>query len=183
MALFKKYYPTSYLPKSSPNSIARRIIFKNGRMTASKLLSRLKKLEIDSKIDVRDSEYVWCIGKIKAVMQFSCSPKYIYVHYEGVDKVFDEYFSEGSDRIAPLGFYTNRNDIPRYILNSSGNSRLGLIVSSIDEMNRVNDRIANNGSSQYQRAMEAFFLNESLPLFTDISTDPVEIDLNSQYEE
>ena len=154
-------------------------------MPASILLSRLKNFDVDSKIDVRDTEYVWCIGRIKAVVSFPRSPKYIYVHYEGWDKIFDEYFSEHSERIAPLGFFTNRKDIPRYILSGNGNCRLGLIVSSAEEMDRVNESIQNSGGSRYQRAIEALVSSQSIPLFlNDTNIDPENgIDLNSQNEE
>lgn len=36
------------------------------------------------------------------------------IHYEGWSRKYDELLSEDSCRLAPKGFYTNREDIPRY---------------------------------------------------------------------
>ena len=38
---------------------------------------------------------------------------YLYIHYLGWDKSYDEVIPENSVRLAPLGFYTSKN-IPRY---------------------------------------------------------------------
>ena len=36
------------------------------------------------------------------------------IHYDGWSRKYDELLSEDSFRLAPKGFYTNREDIPRY---------------------------------------------------------------------
>ena len=66
------------------------------------------------KIDVRDSDYVWCTGRIyRTVNKFQEKKvKRMIVKYDKSSK--KEEFPENSPRIAPLGFYTNRKDIPRY---------------------------------------------------------------------
>ena len=38
----------------------------------------------------------------------------IAVHYEGWNKYYDEFLPLSSPRLAPLGYYTNREDIPKY---------------------------------------------------------------------
>lgn len=39
------------------------------------------------------------------------------IHYQGWNKIYDEILDVSSPRLAPLGFYTAREDIPRYALN------------------------------------------------------------------
>lgn len=38
----------------------------------------------------------------------------LYIHYDGWSRKYDEYLYIDSSRVAPLGFYSNRTDIPRY---------------------------------------------------------------------
>lgn len=38
----------------------------------------------------------------------------ILVHYDGWSRKYDEVLSVDSRRVAPMGLYTNRTDIPRY---------------------------------------------------------------------
>lgn len=42
--------------------------------------------------------------------------------------MYDEYISVDSPRLAPVGFFTGRNDIPRYLLNGNGNCRFAYVV-------------------------------------------------------
>mmetsp|Transcript_9972 Transcript_9972/g.7502 ORF Transcript_9972/g.7502 Transcript_9972/m.7502 type:complete len:106 (+) Transcript_9972:939-1256(+) len=37
-----------------------------------------------------------------------------YIYYEGWNRKYDEYIYKSSGRLAPLGTYTNRTDIPKY---------------------------------------------------------------------
>lgn len=39
------------------------------------------------------------------------------IHYEGWNNWYDEFLPIDSDRIARLGFYTTRDDIPKYKMN------------------------------------------------------------------
>ena len=74
----------------------------------------VKEVKAGDKLDVRDTEYVWC----KAVVELKIISKkrkpLLYVHYEGWNRKYDEYLYIDSPRIAPFGFYTSRNDIPKY---------------------------------------------------------------------
>ena len=45
------------------------------------------------------------------------------IHYEGWNMWYDEFLPLNSPRVARLGFYTSRNDIPKYKMNHvSGSS-------------------------------------------------------------
>lgn len=52
------------------------------------------------------------------------------VHYEGWNKYYDEIIKQTSPRLAPLGTYTSRLDIPKYHLKND-NSMVGVIVNRI----------------------------------------------------
>jgi hypothetical protein len=54
------------------------------------------------------------------------------VHYEGWNKYYDEIIKQSSPRLAPLGTYSNRRDIPKYQLKSE-NSMVGIIINRIIE--------------------------------------------------
>jgi hypothetical protein len=41
------------------------------------------------------------------------------IHYQGWNKIYDEILELSSPRLAPLGYFTSREDIPRYALNEN----------------------------------------------------------------
>lgn len=43
----------------------------------------------------------------------------ILVHFEGWNEIYDEVINSKSQRLAPYNFFSERNDIPRYKLNSN----------------------------------------------------------------
>lgn len=47
---------------------------------------------------------------------------------KGWSPLYDEYILSDSPRLAPLHFNTGRHDIPRYLLNRLGNSRVAPVV-------------------------------------------------------
>lgn len=65
-------------------------------------------------VDIRDQDYVWCSGKIlKTANRYQERKiKYAMVKYDKSTK--KEEIPEGSPRLAPKGFFTEREDIPRY---------------------------------------------------------------------
>ena len=71
-------------------------------------------LKVGNKLDVRDTEHIWCIATIEQIIRKKFKTPLVYVHYEGWSRVYDEYLSFDSPRLAPLGFFTERKDIPRY---------------------------------------------------------------------
>lgn len=78
------------------------------------LTFRLNEFEAGTRIDVRDTDYVWCTGRIYRTVNKlqEKKMKWMIVKYDKFNK--KEEFPENSPRIAPLGFYTARKDIPRY---------------------------------------------------------------------
>ena len=66
------------------------------------------------KLDVCDTEYIWCKATVELVIRSACRKDLLYLHYEGWNRKYDEYMYIDSHRISPLGLYTNRGDIPVY---------------------------------------------------------------------
>lgn len=68
------------------------------------------------KIDVRDTEYIWCRAVIKEVYDSHCSQTTsILIHYIGWNPIYDEIIqTKNSDRLAKAGFYTGRTELPHY---------------------------------------------------------------------
>ena len=65
-------------------------------------------------MDVRNLDYVWCKGRVvRTINKYHDKKiKYYIVKYDKNKK--REEFSETSPRLAPIGFYTLRDDIPKY---------------------------------------------------------------------
>lgn len=73
-------------------------------------LSRRKvsSVEIEQKIDVLDTENIWCIGIVKQIHQDQVHGIIVKIHYQGWSEVYDEYICLNSPRLASLGFVTSR---------------------------------------------------------------------------
>jgi hypothetical protein len=85
--------------------------------------------EIDQKYDIKDTENIWCVGIVKDIIKNENHSDTLFVHYLGWDEIYDEYICANSDRIAPLGMFTKRRDIPRYsIHNPNGNMMMSFII-------------------------------------------------------
>jgi hypothetical protein len=78
-------------------------------------------VEVGDQIDVRDTDYIWCVGTVKMVIESIGNDPILAVHYEGWNMWYDEFLPIGSPRIARLGFYTNRDDIPKYKMRQEAN--------------------------------------------------------------
>jgi hypothetical protein len=89
-------------------------------------------VEVGEKVDVRDTEYIWLNGTIKSKIECAGRDTLVIVHYEGWNSYYDEVIKLNSPRLAPMGTYTNRKDIPKYQLKSE-NSMVGIIVNRIQE--------------------------------------------------
>jgi len=74
----------------------------------------MDKIEVGEKIDVRDTDYIWCTGEVKMVIESIGKEPILAIHYDGWNRWYDEFLPLSSPRIARLGFYTNRDDIPKY---------------------------------------------------------------------
>lgn len=71
-------------------------------------------LEAGMVVDIRDPDYVWCTGKvIKTTNKYHEKKiKYAIIKYDKGNK--KEEIPEGSQRIATKGFFTAREDLPKY---------------------------------------------------------------------
>jgi hypothetical protein len=58
------------------------------------------------KVDVRDTEHIWCVGQIELKICTQNRQALLYIHYEGWNRKYDEYIFVNSDRLAPHGTYT-----------------------------------------------------------------------------
>jgi hypothetical protein len=86
-------------------------------------------------LDVRDTEYIWCRGTIKMKIETPNRDPLIIVHYEGWNRYYDEVLPINSNRIAPAGLYSAREDIPRYQLKTE-NSMQGQIINRISSISQ-----------------------------------------------
>jgi len=91
---------------------------------------KLENVEPGTKVDVRDTEYIWCEGTVKIKVECPNRDPLLVVHYEGWNKYYDEIIKQTSPRLAPHGTYTKRKDLPRYLLKSD-NSMVGVIVNRV----------------------------------------------------
>lgn len=90
------------------------------------ILSKIVKA--GEKVDVRDTEYIWCSGVIELKITTLNRLPLLYIHYEGWNRKYDEYIYSNSDRLAPGGTYTSRSDIPHYHMNPYSNVMQASIV-------------------------------------------------------
>jgi len=92
---------------------------------------------VGEKIDVRDTDYIWCIGEVKMIVESINNVPVVAVHYEGWNMWYDEFLPLNSPRLARLGFYTARDDIPKYKMkneNTKGQMQ-AFIVNRIPQAN------------------------------------------------
>ena len=75
---------------------------------------KVQSVKPGDKVDVNDTENIWCRATVELVVKTQNRQNLLYLHYEGWNRKYDEYIYQDSHRIAPLGFYTNRGDIPIY---------------------------------------------------------------------
>ena len=75
---------------------------------------RVKSVKPGEKLDVCDTEFIWCKATVELVIKSHNRRELLYVHYEGWNRKYDEYIYIDSHRVAPLGVYTGRRDIPVY---------------------------------------------------------------------
>ena len=75
---------------------------------------------------MRDTEFIWCVSEV--IEKFENSIK---VHYLGWNSYYDEQISLDSPRVANLGFYTMRNNIPMYKFDESKKNKMDSYVSHV----------------------------------------------------
>lgn len=76
--------------------------------------TKLKVVKVGDRIDACDTENIWCRATVELIIKAPNRKDLLYVHYEGWNRKYDEYIYSDSHRIAPLGVYTGRQDIPIY---------------------------------------------------------------------
>ena len=87
----------------------------------------LKEVKPGDKIDACDTEYIWCKATVELVIKTANHKDLLYIHYEGWNRKYDEYIYIDSHRLAPLGIYTGRQDIPVYrMMSNNGASGNGM---------------------------------------------------------
>ena len=59
------------------------------------------------------------------------------IHYDDWNRYYDEFLPMSSPRLARLGFYTSRDDIPKYKMKSIGNNSSGKNQMQAFIVNRV----------------------------------------------
>ena len=69
---------------------------------------RIKAFTPGMKLDVCDTENIWCPAKILQVIK-SNSNISVLIHYEGWSSKFDELINSNSDRLAPAGLITSKD--------------------------------------------------------------------------
>ena len=79
-------------------------------------------LAIGDEVDIRDSEYIWCKGVIKMIIESAKREPVLFVHYKCFDESKDEALHKNSARLAKKGAFTSRTDIPRYRFERQGDS-------------------------------------------------------------
>lgn len=122
----------------------------------------VKTIKIGEKIDVRDTEFIWCTGNVEKILKskYNCADLF-YIHYDGWSRCYDEYIPADSDRLAPKEFYTSRNDIPKYTRHEGPDERVyGNVVEGGNDAanqnrNEVNDGEVNNNEREPQENLGA----------------------------
>ena len=88
-------------------------------------------LKIGVKVDIRDTELIWCKGEIKDIYYKKDNEvEAVLVHYTQWHKMYDEVIYFPSSRIAPLDFFTNRADISCYTLHQQEDNMRGIVNSA-----------------------------------------------------
>lgn len=114
----KEVSMSSYIPCKSIDAMVRSNLSKGQKRRYEKRLEKfeqwkeakkLKNSKVGMKIDALDTENVWCVGLIRLKIDNGDKHPYLYIHYIGWDKSYDEILPENSYRLAPLGFYTSKS--------------------------------------------------------------------------
>mmetsp|Transcript_2644 Transcript_2644/g.2771 ORF Transcript_2644/g.2771 Transcript_2644/m.2771 type:complete len:325 (-) Transcript_2644:367-1341(-) len=91
---------------------------------------KLVDIEVGAKVDVCDTEHIWCTGVVKLKVERPSRVPRLLIHYEGWNRLYDEFLSQDSQRLAPHGIFTTRSDIPKYQRSSHPDSLFGYVTNS-----------------------------------------------------
>lgn len=81
-------------------------------------------MDIDSKVDVRDTCFIWCEGRVNLIIEQMGKETLYVIHFEGKSSSEDEVISKNSERLAKHGTYTSRLEIPRWQTNKNKDGQL-----------------------------------------------------------
>jgi len=87
------------------------------------LSKKLTSVEVGDLIDVRDTDYIWCVGQVRMVVESQFKEPVVTIHYLGWNMYYDEFLPLSSPRLAKKGFYTDRKDIPHYKIRGEEDTR------------------------------------------------------------
>jgi len=135
----------------------------------------LKNAKIGDKVDVRDTEFIWCTGYVEKILKSKYNwADLFYIHYDGWSRCYDEFIPGGSERIAPFGLYTTRSDIPKYTRHEGPDDRVyGNVVEGNDnnqQQQQENDVNANNNQEEANEDASAD-VNADANVDVDANTD------------
>ena len=87
---------------------------------------RASEIAVDDVIDVRDTNSVWCQAKVIGIVVHDKEKGNLVfkIRYLGWNELYDEYIPASSMRLANKGFYTGRDDLPRYENAGDGSNML-----------------------------------------------------------
>ena len=140
---------------------------------------KLKNVKIGDRIDVRDTEYIWCTGAVEKILKSKYNyPDLLYVHYDGWNRCYDEYIPGDSERVAPLTFYTSRSDIPKYTRHEGPDDRVYGNVVEGGENNANNANNDNNEEEEAEQQNEEQPNNQNESAATDTNADNVNTNAN-----
>lgn len=107
---------------------------------------KLQNVKIGDRIDVRDTEYIWWTGWVEKILKSKYNwADLLYIHYDGWSRCYDEYIPADAERVAPIGFYTSRTDIPKYTRHDGPDDRVyGNVIEGGDQAQNENNAAANN---------------------------------------
>ena len=121
---------------------------------------KLRNVKVGEKIDACDTEYIWCKATVELIIKTNNRNDLLYIHYEGWNRKYDEYLYTDSHRLAPLGSYTERRDIPIYRMmgNRGGDGQLSMmyavVLSNAAEEARIAEQERRIGEINQQIAEE-----------------------------
>ncbi|CAD8050855.1 unnamed protein product [Paramecium primaurelia] len=110
------------------------IINKKKEFKEWKLKKKITNFNLGDTLDVLDTEHIWCVGQIINIR----NQKEMLVHFQGWNKVYNEFIQISSPRLSPLGLFTNRSDILLYQPSLNENS-MSNYVRQIGTQNQEND--------------------------------------------
>lgn len=105
---------TELISKSSDSDVMAQWETQKCEFTTWQLKKKIDKIDIGEKLDVRDTDYIWCVGEVRMIVESINREPILAIHYEGWNMWYDEFLPINSPRLARLGFYTSRDDIPKY---------------------------------------------------------------------